>query len=223
MDSNYPDPSAWLTAIQDTPFQPSGVPEAAFSGGSPGIPKGLSYLHTKDFLGPVYRTFFPELVTNRTDGITPDSRLHTFGHRASDLLVQKSGIVIREGEGIALVSAAEGATGSFAVGTSGWGCFDVYCTIDVEPVTSPFLTFTGLKNPTEIRIFQAGTQILLAGQENITSGAYSWNYDPDLTTLVDVAVLSLGYLNFRLLNLSLGSAGVTVPIQQQVDRQYINP
>jgi hypothetical protein len=223
LDTNSPNPGAWLTITQDTPIQPLGLPAAAFSEGSTGLPKGLSYLHTKDFLGPVYRVFFPELVTQRAGASLPDTMMLNFSHRKSDLLVQKSGITIREGEGIALISSAETAVGVAVVGTSGWGVFDVYCTIDIEPATSPFLTFTGLKNPTEIRIYEAGTQTLLAGQENITSGSYSWNYDPDLASSVDVAVLSLGYLNFRLLGLSLTSAGATVPIQQQVDRQYINP
>jgi hypothetical protein len=33
----------------------------------------------------------------------------------------------------------------------------------------------------------------------------------------------LGYQNLRLLNVALSLADISIPVQQQVDRQYLNP
>jgi hypothetical protein len=88
---------------------------------------------------------------------------------------------------------------------------------------SPSLTITGLVANTEVRIFDAGTTTELAGQEDIVSGSFSWQYDYETYTAVDIHILSLGYQNVRLKNVSIDQNGLTVPVQQQIDRQYANP
>jgi hypothetical protein len=57
----------------------------------------------------------------------------------------------------------------------------------------------------------------------VTSGTFSWVYDPELYPLVDISILALGYQNTRLTNIALGFTDVTIPVQQQLDRQYRNP
>jgi hypothetical protein len=221
MDSAYPDPSTWIEVKQDASILPFGLPENAISDSSTGSPKGFNYLKTKDFLGPVYRTVFPEYLVHRAGGM-PDNPLGCSA-KLADTLVRKSGITVREGEGIALVSGAETAVTTTAVGTSGWASFYFSATIDIEPKISPTLQITGLQANSEVRVFVAGTTIEVAGQENIVSGSFAWIFDPDENPAVDIAILSLGYQNLRLLNVALSLADISIPVQQQVDRQYLNP
>jgi hypothetical protein len=149
-----------------------------------------------------------------------------FGHnrikRRNRVEATDSSIVLRPGEGIALVGAAETAVVASAVEVNGWNLCEIIMDIEVLPLYAPQLTLTGLQTDTEVRIFDAGTTTELAGQEDIDSGTFSWSYDYEAYTAVDISILSLGYQNIRLLNLPITFAGVTVPIQQQIDRQYQN-
>jgi hypothetical protein len=81
------------------------------------------------------------------------------------------------------------------------------------------ITLTGLVNPTEVRVFSASTTTEIAGQETITSGQFS--FDVASGTLIDISILSLQYQNLRLKNYNVTS-DATIPIQQIVDRQYLN-
>lgn len=222
MDTNYPSPSTWLKCYSDVVVYPLGMPEDAFSGGSTGSPKGFNYFKTKDFLGPVFRAVFPEQV--RVGLTLNDYMGYGTSHKAADLLLRRAGVVLREGESIGLVSAAETAAGATsAVGVSGWSSWHIAAQVTVEPATTPTLTLTGLKNPTEVRVFDGGTTTEVAGQETITTGSFSWQYDPDTYSEVDIAILTLGYQNIRLTGIALGTSDVTIPVQQQIDRQYNNP
>jgi hypothetical protein len=221
MDTNYPSASSWIKTYSNVCILPLGMPENAFAQGSAGSPQGFNYLKTKDFLGPVYRTVFPEYVHQHP---TKPDQFVSCAHHQSDLMVMRSGITIREGEAIALVSGAETAVGlSASVGVSGWQSWHIAATVTVEPKMVPTLSLTGLRNPSEVRVFSAGTTTEVAGQENVTGGTFAWQFDPGVVSAVDVAVLSLGYQNMRLTSVTLALADLTVPIQQQIDRQYFNP
>lgn len=89
-------------------------------------------------------------------------------------------------------------------------------------VNSTTLTLTGLKNPTEVRVFNAGTTTAIAGSENVTSGTFTTGIDAASYTSVDIAIISLGYQNIRLLGIPVTSS-ISIPIQQNIDRQYKNP
>jgi hypothetical protein len=84
------------------------------------------------------------------------------------------------------------------------------------------LSITNLKNPSEVRIFDYNTTNEIAGQEEITSGSFSTLIDVASYPVVDIAILSLGYQNTRLLSQSLGT-GLTLQAAQVIDRQYNNP
>jgi hypothetical protein len=92
----------------------------------------------------------------------------------------------------------------------------------ISLVNSTTLTLTGLKNPTEVRVFSAGTTTEIAGQEDVTTGTFSTGIDAATYPNVDIAIIALGYQNIRLLNISVAS-DQSIPIQQQLDRQYKNP
>ncbi len=82
------------------------------------------------------------------------------------------------------------------------------------------VTLTGLKNPTEVRVYSQGTSTEIAGQENVTSGSFQFSVGSGVA--VDVSIIALGYQNMRILNYGTTS-DATIPISQQVDRQYANP
>jgi hypothetical protein len=81
------------------------------------------------------------------------------------------------------------------------------------------VTLTGLRNPSEVRVFGAGTttEISGTGAENVTDGDHAFSVA--LGTSVDIVVLSLGYQNLRVLAYTV-SADATLPIAQVLDRQY---
>lgn len=230
LDTASPDHTSAMKIYTDVQILPYGMPENALSEASTGSPKGFSYLKTKDFLGPVYRVLFPEYVGVKIPGFVPDGLGHAHaGHLNADIGLRGrrgrpgADITVREGEIIALVSAAETAAGAAsAVGASGWASYHFAVTISVEPKATPTLSLTGLKNPTEIRVYDAGTTTEIAGQESVTSGTFSWVYDPEAYPLVDISILALGYKNTRLTGIALGYTDVTIPVQQQLDRQYGN-
>jgi len=88
--------------------------------------------------------------------------------------------------------------------------------IIVNPAT---LTLTGLQNPTEVRIYDTGTTTEVAGQEDVTSGTFSTDI---LVEAVDVVIHSLGFQYKRLTNINTSGGDVNLPIQQRIDRQYLN-
>ena len=220
MDSAYPDITSFASVHTDAGLIPFGVPQVYLTEASTGTPKGFNYLQTKDFVGPVTRAYFPEFLVRRDSNI--EALCGYASMKMCDIGFKRAGYVIREGEGLALVSAAETAILSSAVGVSGWNCFDVGVTFDIEPKLYPTLTLTGIKNPSEVRVYTAGTTTELSGTENVTSGTFTYTYDPDLVSSVDIVIHSLAYQYFRIETLALGLSDTSVPISQQLDRNYSN-
>lgn len=89
--------------------------------------------------------------------------------------------------------------------------------LDLIPVV-----VNNLKNPSEVRIFEAGTTNELAGEENVTNGTFTASIDVARYPYVDVSILSLGYQNLRFTNQSVAD-GVEILASQVIDRQYQNP
>lgn len=84
------------------------------------------------------------------------------------------------------------------------------------------ITITGLQNPSEVRVFDAGTTTERSGTgaENVTSGSHAFSVPA--STSVDISILSLGYQNLRILAYSSG-VDASIPVSQVIDRQYLNP
>jgi hypothetical protein len=225
-DTTSPDfTSSWGNVFTTVPVYPFNVPFAYFAEGSAGIPKGFNYLGTKDFVGPLYFSYFPETAAYKTTGSSTALTPGTLGtHVGMDTSVmRRTPITVREGEGFAIVSGAESATGTLNVGVahSGWGMYDFGITFTVENATAPELELTGLQNNTEVRVFSAGTTTELAGQENVTTGTFTWAYEYAPNTYVDIVIHNLQYEYIRLTSVLLTSAGVSIPIQQRYDRNFI--
>jgi hypothetical protein len=223
MNSLSPDLTA-LKVLGNVSLVPQGSPTAVFSQGSSGTPKNMNYLHTRDFDGPLWRVLLPDFRISSGVGSTTDTLGMHSSPRRMDLSLRTrngplEGISLNPGEGVALTGSAE--TMISGGGYGGWPILMFNVMIDSVPQISPTLTLTGLKNPSEVRVFSAGSTTELAGAETITGGVFQWAYDPDLVSSVDISVLSLGYQNLRFLSVAT-TGDVGIPVQQVVDRQYQN-
>ena len=99
--------------------------------------------------------------------------------------------------------------GSNAVRTSG----------NVNILNPSQLTLTGLQNSTEVRVYEAGTQTEVAGEESVTNGTFSQTVS---VSLVDIVIMSLSYQYIKIENIDT-SIDTTIVVQQFFDRQYNNP
>lgn len=88
----------------------------------------------------------------------------------------------------------------------------------VNIINPAVLTLTNLQPNTEVRVFEAGTATELGGVENSTT-SFSLSVQ---VPAVDIAIISLGYQNLKLEGI-VTTADTSLPIQQQLDRNYVNP
>ena len=113
-------------------------------------------------------------------------------------------------------------------------CFNVsetgtieYMTADdgwtFTPPASYSYTLTGLKTDSEVRIYNAADDSELGGIESSgTTFAYNYTYGgSDITAYV--IVFHLEWKEVRLLNQTLSNSNQSIPIQQSIDRVYLNP
>lgn len=92
---------------------------------------------------------------------------------------------------------------------------------NLYPIETVQVSVTNLQNPSEVRIFEAGTTNQIDGIENATTGIFSTLIDASTYPSIDIAVLSLGYQNIRYLAQST-AGGLDLFVSQQIDRQYQN-
>jgi hypothetical protein len=96
----------------------------------------------------------------------------------------------------------------------------------ISIVANVTLTFTGLRDNTEIRIYTAGTTTELAGIENATAGS------PDARTFaaaiaggtsVDYVIHNIDYETIRVESFTWPSTNQSLPVAQRFDRNFSNP
>lgn len=80
------------------------------------------------------------------------------------------------------------------------------------------LTITGLQNPTEVRVYEAGTQNEIAGQESITTGTFTATISQ---SPIDIRFISLNFQISKLSNIPITS-DLSIEASQFLDRQYEN-
>lgn len=91
-----------------------------------------------------------------------------------------------------------------------------------QPPVSATFELTNLKNNTEVRVYKVSDMSELAGQENVTTGTFSYSYVWSSDIPILVSIVSIGYQNLQI-NSTLTATGTSIPIQQIIDRQYLNP
>lgn len=86
----------------------------------------------------------------------------------------------------------------------------------VNPAT---LNVSPLILGSEVRVYEAGTTNEVAGIET-SSTSFSASIQ---ASTVDVVVLSIGFLNIKVKGINMTQGDVELPINQRIDRQYLNP
>lgn len=223
IDTDSPDLSSSTGQVFfNVPIYPAqGIPFEYIAPGSPaGAPKGFNYLHSKDFIGPVYGAYLLEAAPIRESGATANVTSTTFGAHLSMKMsgLGKAPITIREGEGVALTSGAERA--DTGLGMSGWQNYKFGFTLTVENLYSPFLTVSGFQSGSDVTVLRSSNQTVVSEQFDIVGSSFSWGYDRDSIDTVDICVYREGYIPWTIRNVSLGAQGTSVPVQQVADRNY---
>jgi hypothetical protein len=87
------------------------------------------------------------------------------------------------------------------------------------------ITLTGMRDNTEVRVFEQGTTTVVDGIEDATAGTpddRSFTFTTASGNAVDIRIINKTYVNQAILNFST-TADTSLPIQQQFDRNYRNP
>lgn len=88
------------------------------------------------------------------------------------------------------------------------------------------ITLTGMKDNTEVRVFATGTTNELAGIETAVDGTTddrSFTFSLAAGTVVDIVIHNLLYVYQRIVGFTIPATSQELPIQQQFDRNYLNP
>ena len=91
-------------------------------------------------------------------------------------------------------------------------------------VNSVSVTLSGLKDDSEVRVYETGTTIEVAGIETATDGTpddRSFTFSDSPGDQIDIVVLALKYKWLKLINVTVPNDNTTIPIQQIIDRNYI--
>ena len=121
-----------------------------------------------------------------------------------------------------------GTTGSVTVNVSDTTGTVSYKTAGttVTIVNSVNVTLTGLKDNTEVRVMEAGSNTVeLAGIENATTGTTnnrSFTFSLSASTSVDIYIVNTIYENIELEGYVVPGTATSLPIQQRFDRNYLN-
>jgi hypothetical protein len=84
------------------------------------------------------------------------------------------------------------------------------------------ISFTGLIDNTEVRIYRDSDGAELYGLENSSTGTVTYSYNYTTDTVVTATIFNTLYEPIRL-QLTLGNTSNSIPIQQRKDRWYSNP
>lgn len=215
----------------NVPVLPYGIPTSYIAEGAPAAatPRGFNYLNSKDFIGPAYMTYFPEAAAFKDNNqYYTAGAPGTFGTHVSHEYSRIKGfggapIVLREGETLGLVSGAETATGTVAIGISGFGAYEFSLTFTVEDAVTPTVELTGLKTNSEVRAYvgtDPGSAIEIPGSGIELSGtSHSFTHDYAGSSGY-VMIFHTDYLPIKLDFTPFAAAVVSIPVQQVIDRNY---
>jgi hypothetical protein len=109
--------------------------------------------------------------------------------------------------------------------TSKITAFRLFTDVDLDTAynyafTTATLKLTGLVAGSEVRVFKTSDMSEVAGIEANPTSTFQIDYDYYNDTNVYIVVIKDNYIPIRLENQVLSSSGLTIPIQQQFDRQY---
>jgi hypothetical protein len=88
------------------------------------------------------------------------------------------------------------------------------------------VTFTGLKDNTEVRVYDAGDGSEIGGIENATSGSpdnRTFTWSDVASNVVDYVIHNNTYETIRVEGYTVPTSDTSIPVQQRLDRNYSNP
>lgn len=88
------------------------------------------------------------------------------------------------------------------------------------------VTLTGMKDNTEVRVYEQGTTTEIAGIEDATDGAVDdryWAFSTGGGAVVDIRIFNVNWVSTSILNYTVPSSNTSLPVTQVVDRVYDNP
>lgn len=94
--------------------------------------------------------------------------------------------------------------------------------LTIDNSVSVSLQLTGLVANSEVRVYRSSDDVELAGVEN-SGTSFTYNYVHSADVDVYIVVASLDYLIERFDPVTLTASGVSIPVQQTLDRVYSNP
>jgi hypothetical protein len=83
------------------------------------------------------------------------------------------------------------------------------------------LTVTNVISGSDVVIYSQGTTTKLQDDQDITGTSSAYTYTYSAGTFVDVKVYRDGYVPFFVYGFELGSSNSSLPVAQQVDRNYV--
>lgn len=92
-------------------------------------------------------------------------------------------------------------------------------------VNSINITLTGMRDNTEVRVYEAGTTTVVDGIEDVVDGTTdnrSFTFSDEAGDHVDIIVHNLNYKWLKISDFTIPSTNTSIPIQQQIDRNYSN-
>lgn len=92
-------------------------------------------------------------------------------------------------------------------------------------VSTVSITLTGLKDNTEVRVYETGTTTIVDGTETATNGstdARTFSFSDSPGDFVDIIIHNLAYKWLKIVNFEIPATSSSVPVQQEVDRNYSN-
>jgi len=131
--------------------------------------------------------------------------------------------------GAAILFDPPGGTGDLELNIAGGVASPSFINLSSGTVTinnNIGITLTGLKDNTEVRVMENGTNppVELAGIENATSGSTDdrfFEFFLPAGTIVDINIVNLQYVIQRISPYTIPSSDAQIPIQQVFDRNYI--
>lgn len=103
----------------------------------------------------------------------------------------------------------------------------IFTTIDsssLYPTKQPTITITGVYSGSKVDLIRQSDSYILDAQyvSDYPTGSYSYTYDYYGNTPIYVVINNLGYV-FQRIGYTLTDTDVSLPIEQQIDRNYLNP
>ena len=119
-------------------------------------------------------------------------------------------------------------SGTVTVNISGGGNTPSYRTDGATIVinNNTQVTFTGMKDNTEVRVYDAGDDSEIAGIENATAGSTdnrSFAWTDAASNVVNYVIHNETWETIRVEGYTVPATDASIPIQQRFDRNYSNP